>query len=487
MENFSFLDPKVLETLLNAKKGGTELMGSATSDFQSHPYVDDGKNAPRTDWEMQVRRLTENKSHKILGEQNISEFPRFFEKRKLYIQRCADLGENMFRTSFDFGRLCPRPGEFDVELMREYVSILVSIRDKGLEPMLTLYHWPTPTHLLKMDAKENISAGAWEHADVLTHFRFYIKNVVKYLSDKDFIKEVMRRDGFGKEKQERFAEEGLVRYFISVNEPINLLLPTYILGLFPPFKKFRFDLVKKILTKVADAHDIAIDEIRNSNLQTARGPLKIGAAHNWTFFEGIFSRFSHSLINSRLAKRFEESKNKTDFIGLHYYFRMKLSPFGRSRKVYGDNPYFGDVHPPGILKVLKEMHKEYPGKDIFITEFGFSDSHGLRRPFWILETMRYVIEALEQGIPVKGMLLWTLVNNFEWNLGVHQKFGLFDEGELDDQLLPPKDGTIKSWQAWQAGVKAFTNPSKESLRELQTVYEQARRQFHLATSKNKKE
>ncbi len=460
-------------------------MGSATSDFQSHPYVDDlnSNSKPRTDWEMQVHKLVKNKEHKILGEQNISEFPRFFEKKELYIQRCAEIGENMFRTSFDFGRLCPSPQVFDRELMAEYIAILASIRDKGLEPMLTLYHWPTPTHLLKIDTEENISAGAWEHEDVLTHFHFYVKNVVKYLSDKDFIREVLQKNGYSQEKQDRLVVEGLVRYFVSINEPINLLLPTYVLGLFPPFKKFRFDLIKKIMAKVISAHDIAINEIRNSQIPITRGPLKIGAAHNWTFFDGIFSSFSHSLINSKLTRRFEQSKKETDFIGLHYYFRMKLSPFGRKSKVYGDNPYFGDVHPPGILKVLKEINKEYPNKDIFITEFGFSDNNGLRRPFWLLETVWHVIEALEHGVPIKGMLLWTLVNNFEWNLGVHQKFGLFDENELDKPLVPSSGEHIKSWEAWQAAVNAFIKPSKETVEKLQAAYERARHQFNSVKTK----
>ena len=460
-------------------------MGSATSDFQSHPYLGGSKDKakPRSDWEMQVHRLVRNKSSKILGEQDISEFPQFFEKKELYIKRCADLGENMFRLSFDFGRLCPKPGEFDAELMAEYVTILASIRDKGLEPMLTLYHWPSPAYLLKLDKEdERIAAGAWEHTDVLHHFRFYIQHVLRYLSDKDFLEKVLAKAGYSKEKRERLIDDGLVRYFISVNEPINLLLPTYILGIFPPFKKFRFDLIKKILAKVVEAHDITMTEVRNSNLPTRRGPLKIGAAHNWTFFDGIFGGFAHSLVNGKLAKRFEQGKQETDFVGLHYYFRMKLSLFGRGNKIYGDNPYFGDVHPPGVFKVLKEMHAEYPKKDIFITEFGFSDDHGLRRPYWILETVRHVIEALEHQIPVKGMLLWTLVNNFEWNLGVHQKFGLFDEGELDKPLVPSSEEAIKSWEAWHAAVVAITHPSQENLLELQRAYDRARHQFKEAIS-----
>lgn len=484
MESFSFTDPKVLQTLIHAKQRGTEFMGSATSDFQSHPYLSDsaGKSLPRSDWEMQVHRLARNKSSKILGKQNISEFPQFFKKKELYIKRCAEIGENMFRLSFDFGRLCPKPGEFDSELMKEYIGILASIRDKGLEPMLTLYHWPSPTHLLKVDEDEKITAGAWEHADVLHHFRFYIKNVLHFLANKDFVGQVLREAGFNKEKREKLLEEGLVRYFVSINEPINLLLPTYVLGIFPPFKKFRFDLIRKITLKVVEAHDIAITEVRNSRLPTTRGKLKIGAAHNWTFFDGLFGSFAHYLVNSRLARKFEQGKKEADFVGLHYYFRMKLSPFGRGKKIYGDNPYFGDIHPPGIFKVLKEMGAEYPGKDIFITEFGFSDNHGLRRPYWILETVRHVIEAMEHQIPVKGMLLWTLVNNFEWNLGLHQKFGLFDENELDKPLKPSSEENIKSWEAWRAAVKAVTKPNKENLLELQRSYERARHQFKTATS-----
>lgn len=457
-------------------------MGSATSDFQSQPYVNNKNQitSPRTDWESQVHKLRRNQSSKILGEQNISEFPRFFENKDFYVNRCVDIGENMFRTSFDFGRLCPKPHYFDEDLMSEYVSVLAAIRTRGLEPMLTLYHWPTPLHLLKRDSNDNISAGAWEHSEVLTHFHFYIKNVLEHLSNKDFIRRSLEKAGYDKDKQDKMAEEGLVRYFISINEPISLLLPTYIAGVFPPFKKFRFDLLAKVTSKLVNAHDLTLNEIKNSRLPVKRGALKVGVAHNWTYFDGLFKGIAHHLVNSRLTHKFEMGKRETDFVGLHYYFRMKPS-FSRHKKVYGDNPYFGDMHPLGIKKVLEEMHSEYPGKDIFITEFGFSDSSGLRRPFWILETVRHVIEALENGVPLKGMLLWTLVNNFEWNLGVNQKFGLFDEEDLNEPLIPSTGRAIKSWEAWSAAARAFIDPTPELLQNLQVAYERARTQFHEAT------
>jgi beta-glucosidase len=73
------------------------------------------------------------------------------------------------------------------------------------------------------------------------------------------------------------------------------------------------------------------------------------------------------------------------------------------------------------------MHAKYPAKEIFVSEVGFSDKSDGRRPYWILDTARYIIEAKSKGIPIIGVLLWSLVNNFEWELGMSQKFGLFSE------------------------------------------------------------
>ncbi len=474
---FNFAAPEVLATLQKINNSGTLFMGTATSDFQSHPLLANksGKKKFTTDWELEAWKSVRGKNSEIIGEQSVAEFPKFFEKKDLYIQKSAEMGENMFRLSFDFGRLCPKPGVFNTELMEEYIQILGLIRQRGMEPMITLYHWPIPVHLLELDKDKKILAGAWENSQLLHHFRFYVENVIRYLSDADKIRQALLNGGCKPQAADKLISEGLVRYFVSINEPINLLLPTYILGIFPPYKKGRLDLIGKVLEKVLDAHDIAITEIKNSKLITSRGAPKIGAAHNWNYFEGMFGRLAHHLINGRLARKFELERKETDFIGLHYYFRMSLT--GKKHKVYGDNPYFGDIHPPGIYHVLKEMNKEYPHKEIYITEFGFSDRQDERRPYWILETLRYIIQALEHGIPVRGMLLWTLVNNFEWNLGTYQKFGLFDEKELGAPLVPSNGSHIRGWEAWQAAVQAMTQPTPEHLKSLQTCYVKSHLQF----------
>lgn len=470
---FNFSSEKVRKTLESAVRRGTEFVGTATSDFQSHPHRYDGNGNRKisSDWEREAARMAEKQHH------DPSEFPRFFEKKELYIRRSAELGQNMFRLSFDFGRLCPAPGVFDEASMAEYVELLALIRASGQEPMVTLYHWPTPTHLLEIDKNEKILAGAWEHRDVVRHFHFYVKCVVDFLSNKDVLNAILEKAGHSVEMRERLLAEGLVRYFVSVNEPINLLLPTYVLGLFPPFKRGRFDLLNKVLSKVVEAHDVTIAELK-SHLMVPRGGVKVGVAHNWVFFKGLLGKIPHFLANVHVARKFERDGKDTDFIGLQYYFRTDLSIVKREKKIYGDNPYFGDIHPPGIFQVLRSMHTEYPHKDIFITEFGFSEKTDARRPFWILETFRHVIEAMERGIPVKGMLLWTLVDNFEWNLGLGQKFGLFNERELDRPLAHSEGNTVRSWEVWQAVAHVLRNPSVENLTLLSAYYERAWHQFH---------
>jgi hypothetical protein len=154
----------------------------------------------------------------------------------------------------------------------------------------------------------------------------------------------------------------------------------------------------------------------------------------------------------------------------------RLTPSEKQRLDYSDHPSFGDVYPPGIRNVIAEVNSLYPQKPIFISEFGFSDSIDKRRPYWILETVRHILEARRSGIPIKGMLLWTLVNNFEWQLGMSQKFGLFSEAELH-QLPVPSTVGIRSWEAWSAAAKAITAPTTDNLQELQRCHQAAYVQY----------
>jgi beta-glucosidase len=480
--DFNFSAEDVLKTLRPASgKTSIEYIGTAVSHWQAEPllYGPDGKPQVFSDWEFELVKNIEGKPSKIAGRQDPEKFPQFLKKKEAYINRSAELGDNMFRFSLDFARLCPKEGEFDNELMADYVKALALVRARGQEPMLALYHWPMPVFMTEKNQEGNISHGGWENPETAKQFQFYIENIVKFLADEDKMRGVLSQEQFGKEAQDKFLAEGLVKYFISVNEPINCIFTNYVAGVFPPFKIGRLDLAKKTLEKLIESHDIMRDQLKSGILKVPRErEPQVGVAHAWNYFDGSLGEIAHDLMNRHPAQKFERSGDYTDFLGLQYYFRSTL-PFYKDKKGrdYGEHPDFGDVYPPGMYKMLMKMNEEYPQKDIFISEFGFSDNTDTRRPYWILETMRYIIQAKKEGIPVKGMLLWSIANNFEWALGMDQKFGLFDESELSHPLVHGANGGVKSWEAWQAATRAITDPSEESLKHLQEVYEKAYQQY----------
>jgi beta-glucosidase len=474
--DFNFSSPEILKLLQHKP---IEFVGTATSDFQSEPFTYDENGEPliTSDWEYELLKNLEGKESGIQVQQIKEDLPHFFTHKRLYTKRSQEIGQNMFRFSLDFGRLCPREGDFNKVLMAEYVKILAHIKADGQEPMLTIYHWPMPYFLLKTATDGKIETGGWENPEVIRHYRFYVENVVGFLADETLVRKALTEENFDKKFCDKIIANGLVQYFISVNEPESVLLPGYMAGVFPPYKKGRLDLILKVLGRLVEAHDITFNCIKEGLWKMGNPSPKVGVAHAWPYFDGILGDFAHSLINKGIANKFERVGEHTDFLALQYYFRMSVPNFTRANKLYGEHPHFSDIYPKGIFENLKKMHAQYPNKEIFISEFGFSETDGHLRPYLCMETVRYIFEALKLGIPIKGILLWSMVNNMEWAWGMQQRFGLFDEHELKKPLEYSKSGSIYGWEAWHAIADAITKPSVETLKHLQNLYETSKSQF----------
>lgn len=114
-----------------------------------------------------------------------------------------------------------------------------------------------------------------------------------------------------------------------------------------------------------------------------------------------------------------------DFLGVQNY----------SRKIHGPN---GVVQPDANAKLTKMGYEYYPEalgnvidfvseywtKPIIITENGLSTDNDEERVEFIKQTLSGVYQRIEQGIPVIGYTYWSLLDNFEWQLGYDQTFGL---------------------------------------------------------------
>ena len=65
------------------------------------------------------------------------------------------------------------------------------------------------------------------------------------------------------------------------------------------------------------------------------------------------------------------------------------------------------------------------GKPIIITENGLADARDDRRSLFLRRYLYAVSKAIHDGADVRGFFYWSLIDNFEWNLGFGMKFGLF--------------------------------------------------------------
>jgi beta-glucosidase len=61
---------------------------------------------------------------------------------------------------------------------------------------------------------------------------------------------------------------------------------------------------------------------------------------------------------------------------------------------------------------------------IYITENGIADKTDTKRDLWIKRHFYALHKALQDGFDVRGFLYWSLMDNYEWDMGYTQKFGL---------------------------------------------------------------
>ena len=124
-----------------------------------------------------------------------------------------------------------------------------------------------------------------------------------------------------------------------------------------------------------------------------------------------------------------------DFLGINYYTRGVVSaaaPWdvhsgGREVTEMG-----WEVYPEGLTELLLRLHRDYAVPPMYVKENGaaFKDVlvdgrvHDAQRTRYIANHIAAVGDAVAQGVPMAGYMVWSLLDNFEWASGYDKRFGI---------------------------------------------------------------
>ncbi len=344
----------------------------------------------------------------------------YWNRYEKYFDMAKDLNQNIHRLSLEWSRIEPEEGRFDMEAIAHYRKMLLALKARNIKSMVTIWHYTNPIWFSEK--------GGWENFKSSEYFARFVKLAVSEL-DED------------------------VDFWATLNEPAIQLSQGYILGVYPPYKKNLFACAKAYLNFIK-AHKLAYKIIHNFNQKA-----KVGAVCNIGY---VSSSDKNSVIEKigvfvwsqvRNFLFLDAIKKESDFVGLNYYFhdtvRFNLLEFpfltiSMNAKSKEGSDLGWEIFPEGIYYVLKDLEKRYK-LPIYITENGIADAKDVHRAKYIADHLFWTHKAISEGVDAKAYLHWSLMDNFEWNAGFSQKFGLIemDEKTLETKIRPSAYGYAK--------------------------------------------
>lgn len=389
------------------------LWGAATA---SHQVEGDNKNNDWWEWEKAGK--TKDVSGKACDHYN-----RYKEDFAL----ARSLHHNAHRLSLEWSRLEPEAGTWNQKEFDHYRDVLRELRAQGLEPFLTLQHFSLP---LWLDKK-----GGWISDELPDHFERFTHKVVRELGEN-------------------------VRFWITINEPLVFNYFGFVEGKWPPgIKDFR--AFSKGLRNFFVAHQKAYRVIHTVYEEKKWPKPQVGFSANVTYHAPCRSwnpldRLSAYLRNQFLNHYFFDTllkghihmpgllseklpeKGTLDFLGLNYYMREFVRyTGGTGAALFGtlsSNTHHKDIakrndmgwesYPRGLYLILQGLRKYH--LPIYITENGTCVQDDADRWDYLKKHLAVVHQAASEGVPLKGYLCWSMLDNFEWDSGFSRRFGIVE-------------------------------------------------------------
>ena len=339
----------------------------------------------------------------------------------------ASLAHNAHRFSIEWSRIEPAEGQWDDAALTHYIEVVRALRQRHLEPIVTLHHFTSPQWLT--------AQGGWANPKVVDAFARYVRRVSDALGSR-------------------------VRYWITINEPMVFVRMHYVQGIGPPGStdlKGAFKVIEHLIRAHAAAYRI-LHGARGANNVAPRvsiahhlpvfrpcrrwSPMDRGMAwltdrlFNRAFLEALTTGVWH--VPTLMRWTIPEAGATLDYIGVNFYGRQFIrwapAPWtwpGRAcdldhhaHEVRERSLMGWDVHPPSFAQTLLRLAPlRLP---ILVTENGTWMAEDAQRWSYLVRHVQAMATALQAGARIIGYCYWSLLDNFEWADGYAPRFGLIE-------------------------------------------------------------
>ncbi len=365
----------------------------------------------------------------------------------------AALGVDAYRFSISWPRVQPLGrGAWNEPGLAFYDRLVDGLLARGIQPHLTLNHWDLPQALQ--------DAGGWAARETVHHFVDYARAINRRLGDR-------------------------VATITTHNEPWVIAVLGHEQGIFAP--GIHRATAMQVSHHLLLSHGLAVQAMRADGSEARlgivlnmapcesatdkpadleRARLEDARGRRW-YADPIFKGHYPQEVLDDLgadapqvqAGDMAHIQTPIDYLGINYYTRNVCSAAGPWDVKAGGLPLTDmgwEVYPQGLTKLLLTLHHDYRLPPVYITENGaaFPDVvtggqvHDTDRTGYLQTHIAAVADALAQGVPMAGYMVWSLMDNFEWASGYAKRFGIVHVDYATQQR------TLKDSACWYRGFVA---------------------------------
>lgn len=323
-----------------------------------------------------------------------------YKNYQLHISLMKKFNNNAYRFSIEWSRIFPRKGHVDEDAINHYKNLLISLKKDNIRVFVTLHHFTNPIWFSDL--------GAFTKPKNIKYFLDFVNVCIDNLGN-------------------------YIDYWVIINEPTTYILKSYLMGIWPPGRKSLFDAInvyKNLAATHNSAYKLIKSKIPNSNIGSAH-QIIVYYSMNKSFLNMILAKIQNYLVNDYFYKK---TSGSHDYFGINYYFRnpvslkflfKKIDKNAREKILEDKGECYGwSMDPSGIYNAIMYANKKDKSKEIYILEHGLSDPTDTVRADYLRIAIEQINKAVINKANVRGYLHWTLIDNFEWDLGYISKFGL---------------------------------------------------------------